>query len=79
MGIDAGQNILEKMLDRLLAAIANGPSLNARPHNSRQRLDMTAFSRLLDRTPEQILRDLLGERHSSNVVAKAKPGPQGDG
>ena len=76
MGTDSGQRILEKMLDRLLAAIANGPSLNARPHNSRQRVDLTAFSRLLDRAPDDVLRDLLGEEHSSSISAKAKPPSQ---
>ena len=31
--------ILQKMLDRLLAGLVNGPSLNCRPYASRQRLD----------------------------------------
>ena len=32
--------VLVKMLDRLFAALVNGPGLNARPHNSRQRIDV---------------------------------------
>ena len=73
MGTDSGNHILEKMLDRLLASLANGPSLNARPHNSRQRLDLTALSRLQDRTADQILRDLLSDAHTAKVVARATP------
>src|SRR6478609_8059583 len=30
--------VLAKMLDRLFAALANGPSLNCKPHSSRQRV-----------------------------------------
>ncbi|WP_145928865.1 AAA domain-containing protein [Termitidicoccus mucosus] len=33
--------ILETMLQRLNASLAHGPGLNARPHNSRQRIDFT--------------------------------------
>lgn len=33
--------ILEKMLDRLYASLIGGPSLNCRPHSSRQRVDVT--------------------------------------
>ena len=35
--------ILTKMLERLFAALVNGPSLNCRPHSSRQRVDWTLF------------------------------------
>src|SRR5881398_3346452 len=51
--------ILLKMLDRLFASLANGPSLNARPHASRQRVDWTQLARLGDVLPEQALRALL--------------------
>src|SRR5437667_7805437 len=54
-----GNRILLKMLDRLFASLANGPSLNARPHVSRQRVDWTQLARLGDASPEQALRALL--------------------
>ena len=45
----AGKNrILARMLDRLFASLVNGPSLNARPHASRQRVDLTHVARLGD-------------------------------
>jgi hypothetical protein len=34
-----GNWIVERMLERLFAALVNGPSLKARPHSSRQRID----------------------------------------
>ena len=37
--IEPNNSILTKMLDRLFAAMLNGPSMNCRPHASRQRLD----------------------------------------
>ena len=62
--------ILSKMLDRLLAGLINGPSLNCRPHASRQRLDMAQFSKLADITPEQILRGLLGSDRKGTIKAR---------
>lgn len=45
----SGNNkILAKMLERLLNALLNGPSLNCRPHASRQRIDWTQLDRLQD-------------------------------
>src|SRR5215470_17284462 len=55
----AENRILSKMLDRLFAALTSGPSLNARPHASRQRVDLAQISRLGDRSPEDALRGLL--------------------
>ena len=62
--------IVERMLDRLFAALVNGPSLNARPHSSRQRIDLAQIARLGDRPPEQVLRELLGEKRECRVVAR---------
>ena len=57
----AGSNrILSKMLERLFAALVNGPSLNCKPHSSRQRVDWTLLAKLKDVTPEEALRALLG-------------------
>src|SRR3954465_10225377 len=56
----APNKILAKLLDRLFAPLVNGPSLNARPHNSRQRVDGAHLARLDDLSPEDVLRQLLG-------------------
>jgi len=48
------------MLDRLYATLARGPSLNCRPHSSRQRIDLMSFDRMGDVDPRQVLLDLLG-------------------
>jgi hypothetical protein len=68
--------ILRKMLDRLYATLVSGPSLNCRPHSSRQRIDLTQFASLNDITPEAILRQLLAADASSKVVARV-PAPRG--
>src|SRR5438094_3511283 len=62
--------ILQRMLDRLFAALVNGPSLNARPHSSRQRIDLTQIGKLGDRKAEEVLKELLGEKRESRVVAR---------
>lgn len=67
------QNILRKMLDRLFAALVNGPNLNCRPHSSRQRLDLVQLAKLRSLGPEDILRALLGEPRACKVDALAEP------
>src|SRR5688572_23672663 len=67
--------IAEKMLDRLFAALVNGPSLNARPHSSRQRIDFSQLANLADRSPEEILKELLGEKGEAKVIARV-PAPR---
>jgi hypothetical protein len=66
----ANNKVLVKMLDRLFAALVNGPSLNARPHASRQRVDFAQLSRLGDLAPEEALRRLLGEARQVRVAAR---------
>src|SRR5438034_3050185 len=68
--------IVERVLDRLFAALVNGPSLNARPHSSRQRIDVTQIAKLGDRTPEQVLKELLGETRECRIVAKIPAVPK---
>src|SRR6266850_6898057 len=63
--------ILLKMLDRLFASLANGPSLNARPHASRQRVDWTQLARLGDASPEQALHALLSPDRKVKLKANA--------
>ncbi len=62
--------ILTKMLDRLYASLARGPSINCLPHRSRQRVDLATFSAFEDGEPVEILRDLLGEREVATVGAR---------
>ncbi len=52
--------ILDKMLQRLFAGLAHGPGLNARPQNSRQRLDVMDLSLFQSESPENIIAKLLG-------------------
>lgn len=68
--------ILRKMLDRLFASLVNGPSLNARPHTSRQRIDLVMLERLRDAAPTDVLRDLLGESGRAKIVARVPPPPR---
>jgi hypothetical protein len=65
--------VLPRMLDRLLAGLTNGPNLNCRPHNSRQRVDLTQLSKLADVSPEQMLKTLLGPEKCAKTVARVKP------
>ena len=63
--------ILVKMLDRLFAGLVNRPSLNCRPHSSRQRVDWTLLAKFKDLSPEEAFRKLLSEEKSVKLVAKA--------
>jgi len=66
----AGQKVLERMLDRLFAALVNGPSINCRPHRSRQRVDWQALSAMNDVAPAEALRDLLGDARKTVLRAR---------
>eukprot|EP00752_Nemacystus_decipiens_P013956 g12392.t1 len=68
--------ILSRMLDRLYASLVRGPSLNARPHNSRQRIDLTLLARLDDKPGSEALSALLGEPRRITLEAKV-PMPDG--
>src|SRR5204862_3714384 len=70
-----GNRIVEKMLDRLFAALVNGPSLNARPHSSRQRIDFMQLSKLKDQPLQEVLKELLGEKREAKVIARV-PAPK---
>src|SRR5688500_11801533 len=62
--------ILAKMLDRLFASLVNGPGLNCRPHNSRQRIDLTQLRKLGDVSPDAVLVRLLGKARKAAVKAR---------
>jgi hypothetical protein len=68
--------ILSVMLERLFAGIANGPSLNCRPHSSRQRVDVASLAGLRDIAPSTALRSLLSPDASTKILAKV-PMPKG--
>lgn len=51
--------ILRTMLQRLYASMTSGPGLNARPHNSRQRIDLAEMRHLKGTDPATVLDELL--------------------
>ncbi|MCF7731590.1 MAG: hypothetical protein K9N23_07875 [Akkermansiaceae bacterium] len=53
------ETILAELVQRLLGAATAGPALNARPHHSRQRLDLMELAALGRPAPEQLVRDLI--------------------
>ena len=68
--IEPKNPILTKMLDRLFAAMLNGPSMNCRPHASRQRLDLTHIARLNDLAPGDVLMTLLSKEPTARLAAR---------
>ncbi|GHG86805.1 AAA domain-containing protein [Comamonas sp. JC664] len=70
MSSEPRNRVLEKMLERLYAALASGPSLNSRPHNSRQRVDLATLSRLDGTPPHAVLAALLGEKAQARLGVK---------
>lgn len=57
-----GGMILETMLQRLFASLVNGPSMNARPHRSRQRCDWMDLASFASLEPAGALKTLLENR-----------------
>ncbi|MEM0914513.1 MAG: AAA domain-containing protein [Planctomycetota bacterium] len=56
----ASNGVLSTMLDRLYASLMSGPSLNCRPHSSRQRIDASSLAALSGAGPDSLLADVLG-------------------
>ncbi|HWB02691.1 MAG TPA: DUF4011 domain-containing protein, partial [Verrucomicrobiales bacterium] len=54
-----GAMILQAMLQRLYASLVNGPSMNARPHRSRQRCDLMELGCFRGVNPSTAMRTLL--------------------
>ncbi|MFY2556127.1 AAA domain-containing protein [Corallococcus terminator] len=73
MSSESRNRVLEKMLERLYAALSSGPSLNCRPHHSRQRLDLSVLSRLDGTPPHAVLTALLGDKASARLTVKPPP------
>jgi hypothetical protein len=59
--IEPNNPILSKMLDRLFVSMMDGPSMNCRPHASRQRLDLIQLEKLKDLAAGKILLTVLNE------------------
>src|SRR5689334_1141485 len=68
--IEANNPILVRMLDRLFASMLNGPSMNCRPHASRQRLDLLQLRALGDVTPGDILLQMLSKEGCAKLAAR---------
>lgn len=64
--------ILETMLQRLFASLVHGPSMNARPHRSRQRCDWTDLGCLQGIDAASALKTLL-EKRKIEFPAKVPP------
>lgn len=64
--------ILETMLQRLFASLVHGPSMNARPHRSRQRCDWMELGALKGVDPASALKSLL-ETGKLEFPAKVPP------
>lgn len=64
------------MLERLYASIAGGPSINCRPHNSRQRIDVSLLWHFADAAPGTLLTGLLGSEGAASITARV-PQPPG--
>lgn len=69
--------ILVKMLERLRANLLNGPALNCRPHQSRQRIDFKQFEKLEDISAAKLLLDLIGAECKSNISVRFAKGNGG--
>ena len=62
--------ILDAMLQRLYASLVKGPSLNARPHNSRQRVDLTEIDAFQGLKAASVVDSLLGSSRSVECPAR---------
>ncbi len=62
--------ILESMIQRLFASLVQGPSMNARPHRTRQRSDWMELSLLKGAEPASALKAQL-EKRKIEFPAKA--------
>ena len=62
---------LEKMVERLHAALSTGPALNCRPHQSRQRVDLALVAALDGSKPEAVLARLLAGE-SVKITSRAR-------
>ena len=65
--------ILQSMLQRLYSSLQKGPSLNARPHNSRQRVDLVRFADFQEVSQDAILPCILGTAKKLTLPASVSP------
>jgi hypothetical protein len=74
--IEPNNPILCRMLERLFSAMVNGPSMNCRPHASRQRLDFVQIARFKDASPKDLFLSLIGESGAAAVTARVPMPPR---
>ncbi len=65
-----GTLVLNKLLDRLMQGLLNGPAMNCRPHNSRQRVDLASLGKLDGVDPQALLSAVLGGEETYKLVIK---------
>lgn len=71
--------ILARLLERLYATLVGGPSLNCRPHRSRQRVDLAGFGALGDPAAAiGVVPALLGGDRQAEILARVSA-PRGLG
>lgn len=70
---DVENAFLQKMLDRLLAAVVTGPGMNCRPHHSRQRIDWISLAKFSDLSPDDALDQLLGGTRATKLTTRILP------
>ena len=69
-----GSKFLDRMVDRMYAALGTGPAINCRPHASRQRIDLEQIARLGPDAPGLLIARLLGTEGKLTVVpGRARP------
>ena len=66
---------LERMLERLYAALSSGPALNCRPHQSRQRVDLALVAQLEGVPAEALLARLLSDERQVKVTPRIQNAP----
>jgi len=71
----ASNAILDRMLERLFLGLMNGPSVNCRPHNSRQRIDLTQLDKFSDLAPTAVLAALLEPDRKIKLTGQNSPPP----
>ncbi|MCH6258506.1 AAA domain-containing protein [Puniceicoccaceae bacterium K14] len=65
--------ILQTMLQRLYTSLQKGPSLNARPHNSRQRIDASQLTFFHSGSVDALLPSLFGKNGKFSFAAAVPP------
>jgi hypothetical protein len=68
--------VLVKLLERLRSGLLEGPGLNCRPHQSRQRIDLVQLDKLAPGQAAAVLHALLGPEKVGTLTVKLVPEPE---